>query len=76
MADPADPIHRAGTAYLAGIRNFLEGLAREAGIADADTFARKWHILMKGSIVAAAEGDRDAAQRAREMGQAVLGQHG
>ena len=76
MADPADPVHRAGTAYLAGIRNFLEGLAREAGIADADTFARKWHILMKGSIVAAAEGDRDAAQRAREMGQAVLGQHG
>jgi AcrR family transcriptional regulator len=76
MADPADPIHRAGAAYLAGIRNFLEGLAREAGIADADTFARKWHILMKGSIIAAAEGDRDAAQRAREMGQAVLAQHG
>jgi AcrR family transcriptional regulator len=76
MADPADPIHRAGTAYLAGIRNFLEGLAREAGIADADTFARKWHILMKGSIIAAAEGDRDAAQRARDMGKAVLAQHG
>jgi AcrR family transcriptional regulator len=76
MADPADPVHRAGAAYLAGIRNFLEGLAREAGIADADTFARKWHILMKGSIIAAAEGDRDAAQRAREMGQAVLAQHG
>jgi AcrR family transcriptional regulator len=76
MADPAEPIHRAGAAYLAGIRNFLEGLAREAGIADADTFARKWHILMKGSIIAAAEGDRDAAQRAREMGQAVLAQHG
>jgi AcrR family transcriptional regulator len=76
MADPADPVHRACAAYLAGIRNFLEGLAREAGIADADTFARKWHILMKGSIIAAAEGDRDAAQRAREMGQAVLAQHG
>jgi AcrR family transcriptional regulator len=76
MADPADPVHRAGTAYLAGIRNFLEGLAREAGIADADTFARKWHILMKGSIIAAGEGDRDAAQRAQEMGQAVLAQDG
>ena len=76
MADPADPIHRAGIAYLAGIRNFLEGLAREAGITDADAFARKWHILMKGSIIAAAEGDRDAAHRAREIGQAVLAQHG
>jgi AcrR family transcriptional regulator len=76
MADPADPVHRAGTAYLAGIRAFLEGLAREAGIADAATFARKWHILMKGSIIAAAEGDRDAARRAREIGQAVLAQQG
>ena len=74
-ADPADPIHRAGTAYLAGIRNFIESLAREAGIADAEAFARKWHILMKGSIVARAEGDRDAARRAREMGEAVLAQH-
>ena len=30
MPDRADPIHRAGTAYLAGIRNFLEGLASTA----------------------------------------------
>ena len=74
-ADPGDPIHRAGAAYLAGIRNFLEGLAREAGIADAEGFARKWHILMKGSIVAAAEGDRDAARRGREIGEVVLEQH-
>jgi AcrR family transcriptional regulator len=72
MPDRADPIHRAGTAYLAGIRNFLEGLARAAGIADAEAFARKWHILMKGSIIAAAEGDRAAAARAQEMGRAVL----
>jgi hypothetical protein len=72
MPDRADPIHRAGTAYLAGIRNFLEGLARAAGIADAEAFARKWHILMKGSIIAAAEGDRAAAVRAQEMGRAVL----
>jgi AcrR family transcriptional regulator len=72
MPDPTDPIHRAGTAYLAGIRSFLEGLARAAGIPDAEAFARKWHILMKGSIIAAAEGDRDAARRAQEIGRAVL----
>jgi AcrR family transcriptional regulator len=74
-ADPADPIHCAGAAYLAGIRTFLEGLAREAGIADPEGFARQWHILMKGSIVAAAEGDRDAARRAQAMGRTVLGAH-
>lgn len=71
-ADPNDPIHRAGVAYLAGIRIFLEGLARQAGIADAQGFARDWHILMKGAIVAAAEGDHDAARRARRLGMLLL----
>jgi AcrR family transcriptional regulator len=70
--DPADRVHRAGVAYLAGIRGFLEGLARAAGIADAEDFARQWHILMKGSIVAAAEGDQDAARRAKRIGGALL----
>jgi AcrR family transcriptional regulator len=71
-ADPADPIHRAGAAYLAGIREFIKALAEEAGISDPDDFARKWHILMKGSIISAGEGDRDAARRARQMGAVVL----
>jgi AcrR family transcriptional regulator len=71
-AEAGDPIRRAGIAYLAGIRSFLEGLAREAGIADAENFARKWHILMKGSIVAAGEGDQDAARRAKVIARLVL----
>jgi AcrR family transcriptional regulator len=70
--DPADPIHRAGVAYLAGIRAFLEDLARHAGVADPSGFARQWHILMKGSIVACGEGDRDAARRAQRIGSALL----
>jgi AcrR family transcriptional regulator len=70
--DPADPVHRASVSYLAGIRGFLEGLAREAGIPDAQDFAREWHILMKGSIVAAAEGDEHAARRAKRIGVLLL----
>ena len=35
-------------------------------------FARKWHILMKGSIMAAHEGDAAAARRAREIGELLL----
>jgi len=66
------PVHRAGAAYLAGIRHFLEDLARRAGIADAEPFAREWHILMKGSIVAAGEGDADAALRAKHIGTLLL----
>ena len=43
---------------------------------DADAFARQWHILMKGCIVAAAEGDREAGARARELGTLLLSHHG
>jgi AcrR family transcriptional regulator len=71
-ADPAHPVHVAGAAYLAGIRSFLEGLARAAGTSEPEDFARQWHILMKGSIVAAAEGDRDAALRAQRIGSLLL----
>lgn len=74
MPDRDDPIHRAGAAHLAAIRTFLESLARAARIAEPDDFARKWHILMKGSIVAAGEGDRDAAQRASEIASLLLRQ--
>jgi AcrR family transcriptional regulator len=70
--DPADPVHRASVSYLAGIRGFVEGLAREAGIADAQDFARQWHILMKGSIVAAGEGDQEAGRRAKRIGALLL----
>lgn len=66
------PVHRVAVAYLAGIRQFLEDLARRAGIPDAQDFAREWHILMKGSIVAAGEGDRDAAGRAKKVAAVFL----
>ena len=39
---------------------------------DAAHVAAQWHILMKGSIVAAAEGDTLAAARARELGALLL----
>jgi AcrR family transcriptional regulator len=72
--DEQHTLHRAAAEYLAHIREFLSGLAHDAGIADAEGFARQWHILMKGSIVSAGEGDRDAALRARRMGTLLLEQ--
>jgi AcrR family transcriptional regulator len=68
----SDAVHRASVSYLAGIRQFLEDLAREAGITHAGDFARQWHILMKGSIVAAGEGDINAALRAQDLGRLLL----
>ncbi len=55
-----------------GIREFLIELATEAGVADPDDFARQWHILMKGSIVSAGEGDLIAARRAQELGRLLV----
>src|SRR3954451_17558090 len=66
--DREDVARAASVQHLANIRGFLGTLAAEAGVADPDAFARQWHILMKGSIVAAAEGDALAAERAQEMG--------
>ena len=43
---------------------------------DPDALAHQWHILMKGSIVAAAEGDHEAGVRARRMGELLLEQEG
>jgi hypothetical protein len=49
-------------------------MASDAGIADPEPFAPQWHILMKGSIVAAGEGDRDAALRGQRLGALPLAQ--
>jgi len=72
IADPQSELHRASASYLAAIRAFVAELAADAGVADPEALAHKWHILMKGSIVAAGEGDRDAARRAREVAALVL----
>ncbi|MGH3782473.1 MAG: TetR/AcrR family transcriptional regulator [Pseudonocardiaceae bacterium] len=69
-------VRQASVQHLANIRSYLCELATEAGVSDPDSFARQWHILMKGSIIAGAEGDTQAAARARELGILLLNQHG
>ena len=72
------PQHPAGTAsvhHLENIRSIVRRLAEESGLRDPGPFAHSWHILMKGSIVAAAEGDLEAAQRAKAMARLVLEHH-
>lgn len=76
IKDPESPVRQASVQHLANIREFIKALAAEAGIADTDAFARQWHILMKGSIMAAHEGDLAAAGRARGLGELLLRSHG
>jgi AcrR family transcriptional regulator len=76
LADADSAVRQATVRHLHNIRTFVGELAGEAGIEDTDAFARQWHILMKGSIVSAGEGDRLAARRAQEMGALLLAHHG
>ena len=70
--DRGSAVRQASVEHLRNIRSFLAELAAEAGASDPDALAHQWHILMKGSIVAAAEGDRRAALRAQQIGQLLL----
>ncbi|MCL4367659.1 MAG: TetR/AcrR family transcriptional regulator [Actinobacteria bacterium] len=65
-------VGQASTDHLANIRSFVRELVAEAGVRDPDQTSRQIHMLMKGSIIAAAEGDRQAARRAREVAELLL----
>lgn len=71
----AHPLGRASIDYLAKIRGHVKQLADEAGLERTEDFSRSWHILMKGSIISAAEGDVDAAMRARQLAGWLIEHH-
>ena len=73
--DLKHPIGAASAAHLENIRSIVCSLAEEADLRDPAEFALSWHILMKGSIVQAAEGDRAAAQRAKALGALLIDHH-
>jgi AcrR family transcriptional regulator len=75
MNDRDSTLGRASVDHLAAIRTILRTLAEEGNFRDPDAFAHSWHILMKGSIVAAGEGDREAATRAKAMGRLLIDQY-
>jgi AcrR family transcriptional regulator len=66
---------RASVRYLDNIRSMVRGLAEEVGLRDSEAFARSMQLLMEGSIVAAAAGDADAAQRGKAMARGLIDQH-
>jgi AcrR family transcriptional regulator len=72
---PGHRLGRASITHLRHIRDMAEGLATEAHLDDPKGFAHSWHILMKGSIIAATEGDALAAQRARLMAEDLVARH-
>jgi len=74
--DRGHPIRKAAQTHIETIRAFLKQLAADAGVRDADAFARQLQMVMMGSIVATHAGDRDAARRAKEVGLLLLARAG
>jgi AcrR family transcriptional regulator len=72
---PAHPLGQASIDYLAKIRGHVQALAEEAGLQRPEEFARSWHILMKGSIISATEGDMKANKRAQQMAGWLIEHH-
>jgi AcrR family transcriptional regulator len=72
---PQHPAGDASVEYLDHIRSIVQRFADEAGLRDTESFARSWHILMKGSIVSAAEGDIAAARRGKSMARLLIDHH-
>jgi AcrR family transcriptional regulator len=66
------PIRHAAAFHLAKIRTIVRDLATQAELREPERFAQAWHMLMKGSIVAAGEGNRNAARDAKRAARLVL----
>jgi AcrR family transcriptional regulator len=72
---PEHPLGKASIGYLSRIRGHIEALAEEAGLRRTEEFARSWHILKKGSIISATEGDFLASKRAQQMAGWLIEHH-
>jgi AcrR family transcriptional regulator len=69
------PAGQASIQYLRNIRTSVERIAEEAGLIDPARFAESCQILMRGATIAAAEGNLDAAQRAKAMARLLINDH-
>ncbi|MGN7250347.1 MULTISPECIES: TetR/AcrR family transcriptional regulator [unclassified Arthrobacter] len=72
---PDHPLGKASIQYLEKTREQIADLARSAGLDNPYDFSWSIHILIKGAIVAAAEGDPRAAARAKDMATLLIDSH-
>lgn len=66
------PVRQAAAVHLAKIRAIVHSLAQEAKLHEPEKFANVWHMLMKGSIVSACEGNLNAAREAKQAARIVI----
>jgi AcrR family transcriptional regulator len=70
--ESGNTVRAAAAGYLMNIRSLLREHANAAGLKDVPAFCDTWHMLMKGSIIAAMEGNRNAAMQARSAGAIIF----
>jgi AcrR family transcriptional regulator len=66
------PVHHAAAAHLSKIRAIVRALADDADLREPEKFAQVWHMLMKGSIVSACEGNLNAARDAKCAARLII----
>ncbi|MGA7489111.1 MAG: TetR/AcrR family transcriptional regulator, partial [Xanthobacteraceae bacterium] len=68
----ASPVRRAAAIHLSRIRSIVRELAAAANLREPEKFAQAWHMLMKGSIISACEGNRNAAREAKRAAELIM----
>ena len=65
-------IRDAALNHLANVRLLIVDIAEKAALSDSHDFADAWIVIMRGAIITACEGNRDAARVARRIAEPVL----
>lgn len=74
-ADEANPKGLARIGRLSRIRDIIKSFAIDAHLNDIDNFCLSLHILIKGAVVAAVDGDILAAGRSKTMARSLIDSH-
>ena len=67
-----EEVRRCAGRFERAFRAIVCSFAEEANLREPEKFSKAWHVLMKGSIVSAGEGNRNAAREAKCAARLVL----
>jgi AcrR family transcriptional regulator len=70
--DRASPVRKAAIAAIENVYDVVQRLLADAGIADSEAVAHQIQIVMRGTIVAAVEGQADAVKQGRIAARRLL----
>jgi AcrR family transcriptional regulator len=70
--DRSSPVRAEAIAAIGNVYEVVQRLLEEAGIPDSDARAHQIQLVMRGCIVAAVEGRRDAVKQGRVAAQRLL----